>query len=127
MGTVLNVFALLTIFVACLGLFGLITFTAEQRFKEIGIRKVLGSSVTEIVLMLSKDFSKLIFISFIVAFPVGYYLMGKWLESFAYRIEIQWWVFVLAGCMTLVIALGTIGWKSIQAATMNPVKALKDE
>ncbi len=127
MGTVLNVFALLTILVACLGLFGLVTFTAEQRFKEIGIRKVLGSSVTEIMTMLSKDFLKLIFISFFIAFPLGYYLMKKWLESFAYRIEMQWWLFVLAALATLLIALGTIGWKSFKAATMNPIKALKDE
>ncbi|MEP3209094.1 MAG: ABC transporter permease [Maribacter sp.] len=127
MGTVLTIFTLLTILVACLGLFGLITFTAEQRFKEIGIRKVLGSSVTEIVTMLSKDFLKLIFISFLVAFPLGYYLMNNWLESFAYRIEIQWWLFALAGLITLLIAYTTIGWKSFQAATMNPINALKDE
>ena len=127
MGTLLNIFALLTILVACLGLFGLVTFTAEQRFKEIGIRKVLGSSVSEIVAMLSKDFLKLVFISFFIAFPLGYYLMNKWLQGFAYRIEIQWWLFALAAMVTLIIAFGTIGWKSFRAATMNPVKALKDE
>lgn len=127
MGSVLNVFALLTILVACLGLFGLVTFTAEQRFKEIGIRKVLGSSVVEIMTMLSKDFLQLVFISFFIAFPLGYYLMSKWLESFAYRIEIQWWLFVLAALVTLLIAFGTIGWKSFRAATMNPVNALKNE
>lgn len=127
MGSVLNVFALLTILVACLGLFGLVTFTAEQRFKEIGIRKVLGSSVVEIMTMLSKDFLQLVFISFFIAFPLGYYLMSKWLESFAYRIEIQWWLFVLAALITLLIAFGTIGWKSFRAATMNPVNALKNE
>lgn len=127
MGTVLNVFALLTILVACLGLFGLVTFMAEQRFKEIGIRKVLGSSVIEIMTMLSKDFLKLIFISFFIAFPLGYYLMNKWLESFAYRIEMQWWLFILAALVMLLIAFGTIGWKSFRAATMNPVKALRDE
>ena len=126
MGTILNIFALLTILVACLGLFGLVTFTAEQRFKEIGIRKVLGSSVSEIVAMLSTDFLRLVIISFFIAFPLGYYLMNKWLESFAYRIEIQWWLFVLAGFVTIVIAFGTIGWKSFKAATMNPVNALKD-
>jgi len=103
MGTVLNVFALLTIFVACLGLFGLVTFSAEQRFKEIGIRKVLGSNVSEIVAMLSKDFLKLVFISFFIAFPLGYYLMNKWLESFAYRIEMQWWLFALAALITSII------------------------
>ncbi len=127
MGTLLNVFALLTIFVACLGLFGLVTFTAEQRFKEIGIRKVLGSSVPQIMTLLSKDFLKLVFISFFIAFPIGYYLMDTWLESFAYRIQIQWWLFALAALATLAIAFGTIGWKSFRAATMNPINALKDE
>lgn len=127
MGTLLNIFALLTILVACLGLFGLVTFTAEQRFKEIGIRKVLGSSVSEIVAMLSKDFLKLVFLSFFIAFPLGYYLMSKWLEGFAYRIEMQWWLFVLAALITISIAFGTIGWKSFRAATMNPINALRDE
>lgn len=127
MGTLLNVFAFLTILVACLGLFGLVTFTAEQRFKEIGIRKVLGSSVSEIVAMLSKDFLKLVFLSFFIAFPLGYYLMNKWLQGFAYRIEIQWGLFTIAALITLLIAFGTIGWKSFRAATMNPVGALKDE
>lgn len=127
MGTVLNIFALLTILVACLGLFGLVTFTAEQRFKEIGIRKVLGSSIPEIMGMLSKDFLKLISVSFLIAFPMGYYLMNKWLQGFAYRTELQWWLFVLAALITILIAFATIGWKSYRAATMNPVKALRDE
>ena len=127
MGTVLYVFALLTIFVACLGLFGLVTFTTQQRFKEIGIRKVLGSSVPQIVAMLSSDFLKLVGISFIVAFPLGYYLMEKWLQGFAYRIEMQWWLFLLTGLITIMIAFLTIGWKSFRAATMNPVNALKDD
>ncbi len=127
MGTVLNVFALLTILVACLGLFGLVTFTAERRFKEIGIRKVLGSSVTQIMVMLSTDFLQLVSISFLVAFPLGYYLMNQWLQSFAYRIEIHWWLFALAGLITIGIALVTISWKSFRAATMNPVKSLRTE
>lgn len=127
MGSILNVFALLTILVACLGLFGLMTFTTEQRFKEIGIRKVLGSSVSEIVTMLSTDFLKLVVLSFFIAFPLGYYLMDNWLQGFAYRIEIHWPLFGLAALITLAIAFGTIGWKSFSAATMNPVKALKDE
>ena len=127
MGNLLTIFALLTILVACLGLFGLVTFTAEQRFKEIGIRKVLGSSVPEIVAMLSKDFLKLVFLSFFIAFPLGYYLMNKWLEGFAYRIEMQWWLYALAACITILIALATIGWKSLSAATMNPIKALRDD
>lgn len=127
MGSLLNIFALLTIFVACLGLFGLMTFTAEQRFKEIGIRKVLGSSVSEIVTMLSIDFLKLVFLSFFIAFPMGYYLMNRWLEGFAYRIEIDWTVMAMAALITLIIAFVTVGWKSFNAATMNPITALKDE
>ncbi len=127
MGTILRIFALLTIFVACLGLFGLITFTAEQRFKEIGIRKVLGSSVPQIVAMLSSDFLKLVLISFLIAFPLGFYAMNMWLEDFAYRIEIQWWVFLVAGCITMLIAFMTIGWKSFRAASMNPVNSLQTE
>lgn len=126
-GTVLNVFALLTILVACLGLFGLVTFTAEQRFKEIGIRKVLGSTVPQIMAMLSKDFLKLVFIAFFIALPIGYYLMDRWLEGFAYRIQMKWWLFALAALITIFIAFATIGWKSFRAATMNPVKALQDE
>lgn len=127
MGNILNLFAILTIFVACLGLFGLVTFTAEQRFKEIGIRKVLGSSVQDIVALLSKDFLKLIFISFLISFPLGYYLMNKWLQDFAYRISIGWWIFALSAGITLVIALLTIGYKSIAAATANPIDSLKTE
>ncbi|WP_438426333.1 ABC transporter permease [Aquimarina macrocephali] len=127
MGTILRVFALLTIFVACLGLFGLVTFTAEQRFKEIGIRKVLGSTVPQIIKMLSADFMKLVCISFLIAFPLGFYVMNTWLQDFAYRIQIQWWIFVLAGCLTLLIAFMTIGWKSFRAASMNPIKSLRTE
>ncbi|MEE9362016.1 MAG: ABC transporter permease [Cellulophaga sp.] len=127
MSSILRIFALLTIFVACLGLFGLVTFTAEQRFKEIGIRKVLGSSVAQIIGMLSKDFIKLVCISFLIAFPLGYYLMNHWLQGFAYHIQIQWEVFALAALLTLLIAFVTIGWKSFRAASMNPVKALRSE
>ncbi|MEO0571937.1 MAG: ABC transporter permease [Bacteroidota bacterium] len=127
MGTLLNIFALLTILVACLGLFGLVTFTAEQRFKEIGIRKVLGSSVPGIVAMLSKDFLKLVAISFLIAFPVGYYFMDLWLQDFAYRIQIKWWVFALAGALAMVIALLTVGFQSIKAAMANPIKSIRVE
>ena len=127
MGTVLNVFALLTILVACLGLFGLVTFTAEQRFKEIGIRKVLGSSVTQIMAMLTSDFLKLVGISFLLAFPLGYYLMEKWLQGFAYRINMQWRLFALAALITILIAFMTICYRSYRAATMNPVKSLRTE
>ncbi len=127
MNTILKIFALLTIFVACLGLFGLVTFTAEQRFKEIGIRKVLGSSIPQIVGMLSKDFIKLVFVSFIIAFPLGYYLMNKWLQDFAYRIDIHWSVFVFSGLITIGIAFITISFRSIKAASVNPIKSLKTE
>ncbi|MCM4156706.1 ABC transporter permease [Gramella sp. AN32] len=127
MGTILTLFTILTIIVACLGLFGLVTFTAEQRFKEIGIRKVLGSSVSQIVTLLSKDFLKLVGISFLIAFPLSYYLMNKWLQDFAYRIEIQWWLFLLAAIITMGIAFLTIGIKSFKAASMNPIKSLKTE
>ncbi|HKJ49251.1 MAG TPA: FtsX-like permease family protein, partial [Christiangramia sp.] len=127
MGTILTLFTFLTIIVACLGLFGLVTFTAEQRFKEIGIRKVLGSSVAQIVALLSKDFIKLVGFSFLIAFPISYYLMNKWLQDFAYRIEIKWWLFLLAAIITLGIAFVTIGIKSFKAASMNPIKSIKTE
>ena len=127
MGSILSIFAFLTIFVACLGLFGLVTYTAEQRFKEIGIRKVLGSSIPQIVALLSKDFLKLVLISFMIAFPLCFYLMNKWLQEFAYRIEVGWPVFVLAALITFVIAFLTIAYKSIKAATANPVKSLRTE
>ncbi|MEE2772570.1 MAG: ABC transporter permease [Bacteroidota bacterium] len=127
MGTILTLFAILTIIVACLGLFGLVTFTAEQRFKEIGIRKVLGSSAAQIVALLSKDFIKLVGISFLIAFPLSYYLMNKWLQDFAFRVEIKWYLFLLAAVITLGIAFLTIGIKSFRAASMNPIKSLKTE
>lgn len=127
MNLILRMFALLTIFVACLGLLGLITFTTEQRFKEIGIRKTLGSSVPQIVSLLSKDFLKLIAISLLIAFPLGYYTMNYWLQDFEYRIDISWWIFALAGFITVLIAFLTISSRSIKAALMNPVKSLKTE
>ncbi|WP_394748154.1 ABC transporter permease [Spongiimicrobium salis] len=127
MGTVLNIFAVLTIFVACLGLFGLVTFSAQQRFKEIGVRKVLGSSVSQVVSLLSKDFLKLVLISFLLAFPLGSYVMGIWLESFAYRIQIGWPLYLLAAGITLFVAFLTISWKSYRAAAEAPVKSLRTE
>ena len=127
MGKVLNGFALLTIAVACLGLFGLVTFTAEQRFREIGIRKVLGATVFQIVSMLTKDFLLLVGISFFFAFPIGYYLMENWLQGFAFRIEIYWWIYGLAALITLFIAFSTIGYKSLMAANLDPAKAIKED
>ena len=120
-------FAFLAIFISCLGLFGLVTFTAEQKTKEIGIRKVLGASVTGIVRMLSKDFLKLVLLAAVIAFPVAWWLMHKWLMDFEYRIEIGWWVFVVAGIVALLIALLTISFQSIKAAIANPVKSLRTE
>ena len=127
MGYILGIFAFLTVFVACLGLFGLVTFTTQRRIKEIGIRKVLGSSMSQIVGMLTKDFLKLVVLSLIIALPLGYYAMNIWLQEFAYRTNIQWWVFVLAGSITVFIAIATISLKSIKAALANPVKSLRTE
>jgi putative ABC transport system permease protein len=126
-GLILNIFAVLTIFVACMGLFGLATYTAEQRSKEIGIRKVLGASVTQVTQMLSKDFLKLVLIGCIIAFPLSWWAMHQWLQDFAYRITINWWVFVLAGFSALLIALLTVSFKAIKAAVANPVKSLRSE
>jgi len=126
-GTVLNIFSLLTIFVACLGLFGLATYTAEQRTKEIGIRKVLGASVKQVTQMLSKEFVKLVLIASIIAFPVAWWAMNKWLQNFAYRINISWWVFAIAGLAALLIALLTVSFQAIKAAVANPVKSLRTE
>ena len=126
-GTILNIFALLTILVACLGLFGLATYTAEQRTKEIGIRKVLGASVTSVTKLLSKDFIKLVFIACLIAFPLSYWAMNKWLQSFAYRINISWWIFLVAGVIAILIALITVSFQSIKAAVANPVESLRSE
>ncbi|HYJ65288.1 MAG TPA: ABC transporter permease [Parafilimonas sp.] len=126
-GTILNIFSVLTIFVACLGLFGLVTYTAEQRTKEIGIRKVLGASVSQLTKMLSKEFIRLVLIASLIAFPVAWWAMNKWLQSFAYRININWWVFAIAGAAALLIALITISFQSIKAAIANPVRSLRTE
>lgn len=126
-GTILQLFTLLTLFIGCLGLFALATFSAQQKFKEIGIRKVLGASVNQLTGMLSKDFLRLVVISFVIAFPVGYYFMDLWLQDFAYRIEINWWIFALAGILAILIALITISFQSIKAAMANPIKSLRAE
>lgn len=122
-----NYFAFLAIFISCLGLFGLAMFTAEQRTKEIGVRKVLGASVVSITTMLSKDFLKLVLISAIIAFPIAWYLMKNWLQKYQYRIDIEWWFFLLAGVVAALIALLTVSYQSIKAALMNPIKSLKSE
>lgn len=125
--TILTVFAMLAIFVACLGLFGLASFTATKRFKEIGVRKVLGSSVQGIVVLLSKDLLKPVLIATCIAIPFGYYAMNKWLQNFAYQTTMHWWIFVLAALLTLSIALITVSVKAINAAISNPIKSLRTE
>ncbi|MEQ9007877.1 MAG: FtsX-like permease family protein, partial [Ekhidna sp.] len=111
----------------CLGLFGLATFTAERRLKEIGIRKVLGASVSNIVMMLSKDFTRLVGISIIIAIPISYYFMDKWLESFAYKIDLSFWIFMGTAIISLMIAWLTVSSQALRAANINPSKCLKDE
>jgi hypothetical protein len=120
-------FAFLAIFISCLGLFGLATFTAAQRTKEIGVRKVLGASVPGIVAMLSGSFVRLVVIAMLIAFPVAWFAMQKWLQHFAYKINIEWWVFALAGLTTIIIALITVSYQSIKAALSNPVQSLRTE
>jgi len=126
-GTLALVFALLAILIACLGLFGLATYMAEQRNKEIGIRKVLGASVSNVVTMLSKEFVLLVIIASVLAFPVAWWAMNKWLQDFAYRINISIWAFVAAGVAALLIALLTVSFQAIKAAIANPVKSLRTE
>lgn len=121
------IFSVLAIFVACLGLFGLAAFTAEQRRKEIGIRKVLGASVFSITKLLSKDFILLVFLAFVIAFPIALWVMEKWLQDFAYRIELGWLVFFLAGTLAVVIALVTVSLQAVKAAISNPVDSLRTE
>lgn len=122
-----NIFTILTILIACMGLFGLVTFATEQRKKEIGIRKVLGASIAGIFNLVSKDFIKLIVIAILIASPVAWYVMEKWLQDFAYRINISWWIFALAGLTSILIALLTISFQAIKAAVANPVKSLRTE
>jgi putative ABC transport system permease protein len=127
MQTIFLVLAFLAIFIAVLGLLGLTIYAAQQRVKEIGIRKVLGANVPSIVLMLSKDFLKLVLISAVIAIPIAWFFMQKWLEDFAYRISISWWVFVLSALVATVIAMATISLQVVRAAVVNPVKSLRAE
>lgn len=126
-GQLLNVFASIAILISCLGLFGLATFSAERRSKEIGIRKVLGASVSSIVSLLSKDFLQLVFISLVIASPIAWWAMNQWLQDFAYRIDMAWWYFALAGLLAIAISLVAVSFQSIKAALVNPVKSLKNE
>jgi putative ABC transport system permease protein len=126
-GNIFTSFAILAIIIACLGLFALSAFMAEQRNKEIGIRKVLGASVSGITTMLSKDFLKLVILSIVIASPFAYWAMTKWLQDYAYRISIAWWMIAVAGFAAIVIALITITFQTIKAAIANPVKSLRTE
>jgi putative ABC transport system permease protein len=126
-GQVFGLFAALAILISCLGLFGLATFTAEQRTKEIGVRKVLGASIMSIVTLLSKDFLKLVLIAIILASPLAWYAMHRWLADFAYKVDMEWWMFAGAGLLAIGIALLTVSFQSIKAALMNPVKSLRSE
>jgi len=110
-----------------MGLFGLGMFTAQRRTKEIGIRKVLGATVVNITAMLAKDCLKLVIISFFIASPVAYYFSHKWLQDFAYRINMPWWIFIIAGIVAAIVALATISFQAIKAAVANPVKSLRTE
>jgi putative ABC transport system permease protein len=124
---VFSFFSALAIFIACLGLLGLVTYAVQLRVREIGIRKVLGAKVSDIVLLLSRDFLELILIASIIAFPIAWLGMNKWLQDYAYRIEMSWWIFALAGMTALFIAVATISFKAIKAAIANPVQSLRTE
>ena len=120
-------FSFLAIFISCLGLLGLAVFTVEQRRKEIGIRKVVGASVSEILVMLSKDILKLMIVASLIASPIAWLAMNKWLQNYAYRIHIGWWVFIIAGLIATLIALLSVSFQSVRAALANPVKSLRTE
>ena len=126
-GQLFGLFAGLTVIISCLGLFGLAMFTTQQRTKEIGVRKVLGASVSSIVALLSKDFLKLVLVAIVIASPIAWWAMNRWLQDFAYKIDIEWWVFAVAGLLAVGIALLTVSLQSIKAALMNPVKSLRSE
>ncbi len=125
-GKVFSVFTFLSLTVACLGLLGLAMYTAERRTKEIGIRKVLGASVQSVVSLLSKDFLKLVIIAAVIAFPLAWYAMNQWVQSFAYPTDVSWWIFALAGAATAVIALLTVSFQAIKAALANPVEKFEE-
>lgn len=126
-GKLATVFAILAIFISCLGLFGMASFMAEQRIKEIGVRKVLGASVVNLWGLLSKDFVVLVIISLIIAIPLAYYCMDKWLQDYQYRSGMPWWIFAITAAGALLITLATVSYQSIKAALMNPVKSLRSE
>jgi len=122
-----TLFAIIAIFIGCMGLFGLVSFMANQRVKEVGIRKVLGASITQIVVLFSREFALLVIVAFIIAGPIAYYMMDGWLNDFAYKISLSPWLFVTGVLISLAIAFGTVGYRSVKAALANPVDSLKDE
>jgi putative ABC transport system permease protein len=126
-GQIVAVFSGFTLFITCLGLLGLTAYTVRRRTKEIGVRKILGASVADMVALLSKDFMKLVLIAVLIATPIAWYVMSRWLQSFAYRIELQWWIFALAGLLAVLVALATVSLQSVKAAMMNPVDSLRSE
>jgi putative ABC transport system permease protein len=126
-GTLFNAFAAIAIFISCLGLLGLAAYTAQVRTREIGVRKVLGASVSEIIRLLATDFVKLVLVAIVIATPVAWYAMNKWLEGFAYKINISWAVFLLSGTIAIFIAFITISFQSVRAALANPVQSLRTE
>ena len=127
LGALIGAFTLFALLIACLGLFGLTAFTARQRTKEIGIRKVFGATVPNIVVLLSKDFLRLVLLASVVAIPLAFYTLNLWLEDFAYRVALSWWIFLLAGLAALSMALLTVSYQAIRTAWANPVKALRYE
>jgi len=127
MEKIFSIFTAFAILIACLGLFGLVSFSTEQRTKEIGVRKVLGASVFDIVKMFTGNYMKLILIAVIIASPVSYYLLNIWLQDFAYRIDISIWFFIISGIIVLLVALATVSYHTIKAALANPVKSLRYE
>ena len=120
-------FALLAIVISCLGLYGLVSFMAMQKTKEVGIRKVLGASVSSIVMLFSKEFTILIFVAFLAAAPVAWWLMSKWLDNFVFKIDMNVWIFIMAIVVSIVIAWITVGFKAIRAALANPIRSLRNE
>jgi putative ABC transport system permease protein len=123
----IRLFAVLAIMISCLGILGLAEFSIKRRIKEIGIRKVNGARIGEIISLLNKDFVRWVLLAFIIAVPVSWYIMNLWLKNFAYRTNLSWWIFALAGLIALGIALFTVSWQSLRAATRNPVESLRYE
>lgn len=125
--TLVWIFSILAIFISCMGLYGLASFTAERRSKEIGIRKVLGASIGSIVGLISRDFLKLIMVALIIASPLAWLAMNNWLQEFAYRVNVGWWIFAAAGLIAILVAFASIGFRAVRAAVTNPVKSLRTE